>query len=46
MTLPEYKVVCPACKESFPSYEKYYDHVFKSHADQPALRMKAEIIRD
>ena len=41
-----YRVVCPACDASFSSYEKYVDHVFKDHTDQPALRMKARIVRD
>ena len=41
-----YRVVCPACDASFSSYEKYVDHVFKDHSDQPALRMKARIVRD
>lgn len=43
--LPEYRILCPACSMPFPSYEKYVGHVFKDHADQPALRMKAKIIR-
>jgi hypothetical protein len=41
-----YRVVCPACSMSFPSYEKYIDHVFKDHNDQPALRLKARIVHD
>jgi hypothetical protein len=41
-----YRVVCPACDASFSSYEKYVDHVFKDHSDQPPLRMKARIVRD
>ncbi len=41
-----YRVVCPACNSSFPSYERYIDHVFKDHANEPALRMKARIVRD
>ncbi|HEX2557462.1 MAG TPA: hypothetical protein VHK86_04010 [Nitrososphaera sp.] len=43
--MPEYQVTCPACNASFPGYEKYIDHVFKNHPDQPALRMKARIVR-
>jgi len=39
-------MVCPACGASFPSYEKYVDHVFKVHGNQPVLRMKARIVRD
>ncbi|HEY3094928.1 MAG TPA: hypothetical protein VGJ42_04125 [Nitrososphaera sp.] len=42
----QYRVVCPACNNSFPSYERYIDHIFKDHDDQPALRMKARIVRD
>lgn len=41
-----YRVVCPACDASFPSYEKYVDHVFETHGDQPVLRMKARIVHD
>jgi uncharacterized C2H2 Zn-finger protein len=41
-----YRVVCPACDASFPSYERYLDHVFKDHGIEPALRMKAKIMRD
>lgn len=41
-----YRVVCPACDASFPSYEKYVEHVFEVHSEQPALRMKAKIVRD
>lgn len=41
-----YRVVCPACNNSFPSYEKFIDHVFKNHSNEPALRMKAKIVRD
>jgi uncharacterized C2H2 Zn-finger protein len=41
-----YHVVCPACSNSFPSYEKYVEHIFKDHGDQPVLRMKAKIVRD
>lgn len=40
------RVVCPACDDSFPSYEKYVDHVFKDHDNEPALRMKARVVRD
>lgn len=36
-------VVCPACGSEFPSYEKYIDHVFLNHKDQPSLRMKVKI---
>jgi len=43
--VPEYQVACPACNASFPSYENYIDHVSNSHPDQPALRMKARIVR-
>jgi len=45
LIVPKYHVVCPACNASFPSYEKYVDHVFGSHPDQPELRMKARIVR-
>jgi hypothetical protein len=41
-----YRVVCPACNSSFPSYEKYVEHVLNDHKEQPALRMKANIVRD
>jgi uncharacterized C2H2 Zn-finger protein len=40
-----YRVVCPACKSEFVSYEKYIDHVFQKHDNQPSLRMKAKIIK-
>jgi uncharacterized C2H2 Zn-finger protein len=46
MQIMVYRVVCPACDASFPSYEKYVDHVFKDHGNEPALRMKARIVRD
>ncbi len=41
-----YRVVCPACEDSFPNYEKFLDHVFKDHGNKSALRMKARIVRD
>lgn len=41
--LKSYRVVCPACDSEFLSYEKYIDHVFQNHEDQPSLRMKAKI---
>jgi hypothetical protein len=40
-----YRVVCPACESEFINYEKYIDHVFEKHKDQPSLRMKAKIIK-
>jgi uncharacterized C2H2 Zn-finger protein len=40
-----YRVVCPACESEFVSYEKYIDHVFQKHDNQPSLRMKAKIIK-
>jgi len=46
MQIMVYRVVCPACDASFSSYEKYVDHVFKDHGNEPALRMKARIVRD
>ena len=46
MQIMRYRVVCPACNDSFPSYEKYVNHLFRNHADQPALRVKARIVRD
>jgi hypothetical protein len=44
--MPDYRVVCPACETSFPGYDKYLDHVFAKHSDQPSLRMKAKILKD
>jgi hypothetical protein len=41
-----YRVVCPACNDSFPSYEKFIGHVFKAHENEPALRMKAKVVHD
>jgi uncharacterized C2H2 Zn-finger protein len=46
MRIMPYHVVCLACDASFPSYEKYVDHVFKEHSNQLALRMRAKILRD
>ncbi|HEU4605747.1 MAG TPA: hypothetical protein VFS46_05855 [Nitrososphaera sp.] len=46
MQIMVYHVVCPACDAFFPSYEEYVDHVFKDHGNEPALRMKARIVRD
>ena len=46
MRIMPYRVVCPTCNASFPSYEKYVDHIFKDHGDQPGLRMKARIMCD
>jgi uncharacterized C2H2 Zn-finger protein len=40
-----YRVVCPACESEFTSYEKYINHVFEKHENQPSLRMKAKIIK-
>jgi hypothetical protein len=39
--LKSYRVVCPECDSEFMSYEKFINHVFTSHEDQPSLRMKA-----
>ncbi|HET9356963.1 MAG TPA: hypothetical protein VFN98_02620 [Nitrososphaeraceae archaeon] len=36
-----YTIVCPECDFEFPSYEKYINHVFRDHEDQPSLRMRA-----
>jgi uncharacterized C2H2 Zn-finger protein len=41
--LKSYFVACPECDSEFVSYEKYIDHVFENHKDQPSLRMKAKI---
>jgi hypothetical protein len=41
-----YRVVCPTCDASFPSYEKYVNHIFNDHGNQLALRMKARVVRD
>jgi hypothetical protein len=38
-----FRVVCPGCDSEFLSYEKYIDHVFLNHKDQPSLRMKVKI---
>ena len=43
MPVKSFRVVCPACDSEFPSYEKYVNHVFLNHKDQPFLRMKAKI---
>jgi uncharacterized C2H2 Zn-finger protein len=40
-----YRVVCPTCELEFINYEKYIDHVFEKHDNQPSLRMKAKIIK-
>ena len=41
----KYKVVCPSCNSEFESYEKYINHVFQKHEDQPSLRMRAMIVK-
>jgi uncharacterized C2H2 Zn-finger protein len=41
--LKNYYVACPECGSEFVSYEKYIDHVFEKHKDQPSLRMKPNI---
>ena len=41
--MKSFRVVCPACDSEFLSYEKYFDHVFLNHTDQPSLRMKVKI---
>jgi hypothetical protein len=38
-----FRVLCPACDSEFPSYEKFIDHGFLNHKDQPSLRMKVKI---
>jgi hypothetical protein len=38
-------VLCPACNCGFPNYEKFNDHIFEYHEDQPSLRMKAKIMK-
>jgi hypothetical protein len=38
-------VVCPACNCEFSNYEKFNEHVFENHEDQPSLRMKAKIMK-
>ncbi|HET7391985.1 MAG TPA: hypothetical protein VFJ51_14295 [Nitrososphaeraceae archaeon] len=43
--MTKYKVLCPSCKSEFGSYEKYVNHVFEKHEDQPSLRMRAIIIK-
>jgi uncharacterized C2H2 Zn-finger protein len=40
-----YKVVCPSCNSEFESYEKYINHVFQKHENQPSLRMRAMIVK-
>ena len=39
--LKTYTIVCPECDSEFRSYEKYINHVFRDHEDQPSLRMRA-----
>jgi hypothetical protein len=38
-------VVCPACNNRFPNYEKFNQHIFANHEGQPSLRMKAKIMK-
>jgi uncharacterized C2H2 Zn-finger protein len=42
----KYKVVCPSCSSKFENYEKYINHVFEKHKNQPSLRMRAIIIKN
>jgi hypothetical protein len=42
-SVKSFRVVCPACDSEFLSYERFIDHVFLNHKDQPSLRMKAKI---
>jgi uncharacterized C2H2 Zn-finger protein len=41
----KYKVVCPSCNSEFENYEKYINHIFEKHANQPSLRMQAKIVK-
>jgi uncharacterized C2H2 Zn-finger protein len=41
----KYKVVCPLCNSEFQNYEKYINHVFEKHENQPSLRMRARIVK-
>jgi uncharacterized C2H2 Zn-finger protein len=41
----KYKVVCPSCNSEFENYEKYINHVFEKHENQPSLRMRARIVK-
>ncbi|HEY6884617.1 MAG TPA: hypothetical protein VI278_11315 [Nitrososphaeraceae archaeon] len=44
--MSNYKVVCPSCNSEFQSYEKYINHVFEKHENQPSLRMRAIIVKN
>jgi len=41
----KFVVACPACNASYPSFEKYLEHVFADHKEQPALRMKGKVTK-
>ena len=43
--MADFIVVCPACNYGFPNYEKFSEHIFESHEDQPSLRMRAKIMK-
>ncbi len=38
-------LICKECKEEFPSYEKYEEHVYNAHKDKLYLRLRPEIKR-
>jgi len=43
--MTNYCIICPSCSSEFFSYEKYINHIFKEHSDQPSLRMQVKIIK-
>ena len=43
--MTNYCIVCPSCNSEFLSYEKYINHIFEEHKDQPSLRMQVKIIK-
>jgi uncharacterized C2H2 Zn-finger protein len=45
LKMPKYLVLCPSCNSEFLSHEEYINHVLEKHADQPSVRMQANIIK-
>lgn len=41
----KYALKCVLCNNTFPSFEKYEDHIVKNHKDRLDLRMKPKIVR-
>jgi hypothetical protein len=43
--MTKYNVICRSSNSEFPSYEKYINHIFEKHEDQPSLRMRVIIVK-